>query len=499
MNPQEKLDLDLSMLPLHSLVVLGFSGGADSVVLLHALGQQRPDLTIYAAHIQHIDPDLAPDSAAVLAFCQKICRQWNCTLHVKTGRVDRAEGRGLEAAARHQRYQFWQELCEQFAAVALILGHHADDASETVLLNIFRGSGVKGLNGLRVLTPWQGRLLIRPLLNYRRAHLRAYAAAHDLAWFEDSFNQDLRFSRNLVRQKILPNIRQHWPELDDSLVRLSHHAQEAQEILDQVAQSDWRSTQDTDSQNSDQYGQNLRIAPTLSPARQKNLLRYWLHTHHILVPSHRTLNQWVEQIRVANAAPHPDDNRHTRWVLGDWVLGEYVFYYWRQRVWLTRSDTTPHPSKHQQTTHATHAIQAADDFFEPPMFSATMFDATAGLLSDDSVEVIAPIEWTGEPVYWMPQQQWISLTPIEMWQKLGPIRIRTRVHGDRLRTHPRQPRRDLKYLFQQQGIPPWQRHHYPVVVNASNEVLALPNIAVAAELWPSASATMNRASGVFRK
>ena len=152
---------------------VGYSGGPDSTVLLHAVARRWPG-QVTALHAQH---GLLPEAPAWLRHCEDTCARWNVPLHSEVLQV-KTDGRGLEAAARSARYA-WFERCVE-AGDVLLLAHHQDDQAETLLLRLLRGAGPEGLGAIpRVRSVGAGRL-IRPFLDLPRELLEAYAKGHGL-------------------------------------------------------------------------------------------------------------------------------------------------------------------------------------------------------------------------------------------------------------------------------------------------------------------------------
>jgi tRNA(Ile)-lysidine synthase len=198
-------------------LVVGLSGGADSTALLDALAwlAKRQAFRLVAAHLDH---GLRPESTEDAAACAALCRGLDVPLRV--GRADvraRAarDGKGLEAAARLERYAFLREVMGQEQAVAIAVAHTRDDQAETVLLRLLRGSAATGLGAMR---PRTGDLL-RPLLLVSRDEVLYHLANRGLVWREDATNLDLAFARNRVRHELLPLLCAFNPNLTSTLAR----------------------------------------------------------------------------------------------------------------------------------------------------------------------------------------------------------------------------------------------------------------------------------------
>ncbi|MFM8353679.1 MAG: tRNA lysidine(34) synthetase TilS, partial [Gammaproteobacteria bacterium] len=187
---------------------VGFSGGLDSSVLLHATCAARAARGEPAPHAIHVHHGLQPDADAWALHCTNEALRWGVTLRVSRVRV--ADAGSLEATARDARYALFRELLATPDA-ALLLAHHRDDQVETVLLRLLQGRGLYGMPRVRPLG--RGRVL-RPLLGMARADLIAYARQHQLAWVDDPSNAMLAADRNFLRQSVLPLLRTRFPELD---------------------------------------------------------------------------------------------------------------------------------------------------------------------------------------------------------------------------------------------------------------------------------------------
>jgi len=196
-------------------VVVALSGGADSVALLHLLrfSAGLPSLRLCAAHVDHA---MRPSSSGDADWVRGLCQAWNVPLHVC--RLDPPPR--TEAQARRLRYAFLEEVRREVGARWVLTAHHADDQAETVLFRAARGAGLGGLQGIRE-TRSPG--VWRPLLPFRRAELRAYAAACLLAWRDDPTNRD-PLVRNVLRSRVLPALEAVVPGAGGALAGLARHA-----------------------------------------------------------------------------------------------------------------------------------------------------------------------------------------------------------------------------------------------------------------------------------
>ncbi|MBX9912298.1 MAG: tRNA lysidine(34) synthetase TilS [Pseudomonadaceae bacterium] len=252
---------------------VAFSGGLDSTVLLHllaGLARREPLPPLRAMHIQH---GLQVAAEAWPAHCQQVCDELGVPLLQREVQV--LPGASLEQAARDARYASFVELLG--ADEVLLTAQHRDDQAETLLFRLLRGAGARGLAAMPASRPLGAGQLVRPLLAVSRAQLEAYASEHGLAWVEDPSNRDERFSRNFLRQQVLPLLTQRWSQALASMARSAAHLSEVQSLLDELAQADLAAIE-RDSRFAELPLPSLALAPLLglSAARQRNLLRYWL-------------------------------------------------------------------------------------------------------------------------------------------------------------------------------------------------------------------------------
>ena len=190
-------------------IIVGLSGGADSVSLLSALISLRDELKIelFAAHINHNLRGQASDNDE--AFVRALCKTWDMPLHVYQADVKghaAAEKLGIEEAARNLRYKYLNQAFIKCSADKIAVGHNQDDNAETVLLNLFRGAGLRGLCGI---PPISSRI-IRPLLTISRDKIETYAQENNLQYITDQTNASTDYTRNHLRNKVIPDIKEHF-------------------------------------------------------------------------------------------------------------------------------------------------------------------------------------------------------------------------------------------------------------------------------------------------
>jgi tRNA(Ile)-lysidine synthase len=211
-----------SMIQIGDAVLVGVSGGPDSVALVHILRALAPKygLKLAIAHLNHGLRQNASDSDQ--AFVTALAEKFQMPLYAEKQDVrhyKKSRHLSVEEAARQVRYRFYHRSASEFGYDKIALGHHADDNAEQVLMAMLRGSGPLGLAGI---PPVRADHIIRPLINLRRSELLDYLASQNLDYVEDSSNRDLRLLRNKIRSRLIPELQAEYnPKCVDSLNRMA--------------------------------------------------------------------------------------------------------------------------------------------------------------------------------------------------------------------------------------------------------------------------------------
>jgi len=402
---------DSLILHLHSLPAVphyrvAYSVGLDSHVLLHALAARRDRLPgeLGAVHVNHGLHTAAADWAK---HCEAVCHALDVPLVGLTADGRPGAGDSPEAAARAARYTALAHWLP--AGHGLLTAQHRDDQAETLLLQLLRGSGVKGLAGMPAVAKLGSGLLLRPLLDFSRSELRAYADSHRLQWVEDPSNTDTGLDRNYLRQHIVPALRRRWPAVAQTLARSAQHCAEADRILEQVASTDMEGL-------AGPAGDTLALAGVqrLSPERQRNALRYWLQARCGAAPSTAVLSRILHDV----LAGRPDSSPCVRWA--DNEVRRY-----RDRLFLVRQRPAGHPGQ--------RLSWSLNGNLELP--------GSGGMLHASHA--------TGRGLR-------ANAIP-------GPVEVAFRQGGERCRPAGRPHHHSLKKLFQEHGIPPWERPRIPLI------------------------------------
>jgi tRNA(Ile)-lysidine synthase len=253
---------------------VGFSGGLDSTVLLHALVeiQAQAEFSVRAINVNH---GLHPDAPLWANHCAAVCGRLGIPFDSFPVSVE-SRGEGIEAAARQARYGVFKS--EVRTGEVLLTAHHADDQLETLLLALARGSGVRGLASMPALQPFGRGFHARPLMDVDRESLRSWATAQRLEWIEDASNQDSSFDRNYLRLVVVPTLRNRWPAIAHAGARSAQHLGEAAGLLDGLAEHDCNDVVVKGCVH-------VRKLESLPSARRRNVLRLWLRQNGARAPS----------------------------------------------------------------------------------------------------------------------------------------------------------------------------------------------------------------------
>jgi tRNA(Ile)-lysidine synthase len=422
----ERVSAQIAQLfPAHSSIMIGLSGGVDSVVLLHLLKglSARFSWQLSALHVHH---GISRNADEWARFCADLCARHHIPLRVEHVDIAPLRAQGTEAAARKLRHAaFARQSCD-FVALA----HHADDQVETSLLQLLRGAGVRGASAMPQLAERTGSVpLVRPLLHCSRQEILDYATAHQLHWIEDESNADDSYPRNFLRHRVLPLLGERFPAYRDTLARSARHFAEASSLLDELAQQDAALTIE---------GKTLAVAvlQALSPPRAKNLLRYFFHIAGAPMPQEVQLDDMLRQLRGAR------EDAAVCIAYGNWQVRRY-----------------------QGKVYALRALAEFDRSLELPWHGEAGLDWPAL----NTQLHFKHTESTG-----------ISLTKLQR----APVTLRLRQDGETLRPHPNGPMRTLKNLLQERKIPPWYRDRLPLLY-CGEELVGAPGIAIAAEYQAS--------------
>jgi tRNA(Ile)-lysidine synthase len=448
----DALGAALSAQPAHARIAIAYSGGLDSSVLLDAAVRMAGAARCIALHVHH---GLSPNADAWLAHAEATARALGVSFDVRRVDVARDDASGIEAAARDARYRALDAMCAAHGASSLWLAQHADDQAETVLLQLLRGAGLAGLAAMApVHTAAGGVPRVRPLLALLRAQLEQYARARGLNWVEDESNADTRYARNALRRDVMPALAAHFPGFRDALARSAAHAASAQQLLDELAQIDLR-----DASRDDGRSLSHDALVSLDDARALNLLRYWMRTLDMPTASAARMADALRQLRDV----HEEGGDHGLRVdhAGRRLRSYRGLVFWDEQNDARPSDDARKPAE---------LTWRGQEIWRVPQWRGTF--------------VFAPSD-AGDP----------DAVPETVLMR-APLVARARTGGERMRNPAAGISRTLKNLFQEGGVPAWERD-VPLLF-AGDTLLYVPRIGVNRSAWqPSAAA--GTVSGRWRR
>ncbi len=340
-----------------------------------------------AVHVHH---GLSPNADAWAVFCRRLCKRLGVPLTVKKVKVVR-RGEGLEAAARSARYKAFSELKTD----CIVLAHNLDDQAETVLMNLLRGTGLRGARGMLPASAFRDKTVLRPLLGMSRRQIETYARRRGLEWIEDESNSDEALTRNFIRRRLAPVLEQKYPRWRENLARAARHFARRE-------------------------------------ARAQDLLRKFLQAKGLRAPSEAKLLEMLKQLASK----------------GSRTLIEHDGV--RLRVYRGK------------------------------------------VIEDRGGGAVSPIAWKGERRLAIPELggelRFRHARGKGIAASAKPLRVRLRSGGERLQPDPRRPRRTLKNLFQEAGVPPWERERLPLLFHG-DDLVWVPGLGVDARYQAAENAS----------
>jgi len=418
-NLIKAVDDFLGSLPPNQHVLVAYSGGVDSTVLLHLLWRLNPHyrFELGAIHVHHGLNEAADDW---VRHCQKICLDWSIPLKINYIRDKVGKGESIEAWARERRRAIFKANLDR-ADKWIVTAQHQNDQAETLLLQLFRGSGGRGLAAMPARKAMAAGYLARPLLAVPRHDIMQYAQRHELRWVEDSSNQHMNFDRNYLRQQIWPLISQRWPSAAVTLGRSAELLARQNRVLDGYCEQLLDSV-------SDAGGSRLLLAElsAMNEDTQLLLLRYWLRQRGVRVPGSRRLRAGLAMLLGAGDSANP---------CLEWANAKLARY--RQHLYLLQGQH-PLPTAMEITPGQTLSIAGLGQFRLEPGFPGFV-------LSEPHL-----------------------------------LQVRFRRGGERLALQRGGPHRELKKLLQEWGVAPWLRQRLPLLYRG-DQLLAVADLAIAAE------------------
>lgn len=402
---------------------LGYSGGVDSHVLLHlcaSITALRSKIT--AVYVHH---GLQAEADGWAEHCQKIAQQ--CAVKFKVLRVNALpmQGESPEEAARNARYAALKTLID--TDCALLVAQHREDQLETVLLQLFRGSGLRGLSGMPETMAFGQGIMLRPLLNVAKQEILDYAGMHHLQWIEDPSNAQSDYDRNFLRNDILPLLKQRWSALDKTVARSAMHCANAEILMAKTASQWFLSVFDANDKSL-----VLSAVQQFDQQQQVHIIRKWFRYLNLKMPSQAFVERIFLEVIAARGGSDPI------------LVGQGMsIRRYRDKLYCLKQI--------QQTILA--------DISWPNALTFVTLSDNRLLSCVSASDGIAEGYWQN-----------------------ARIDVRFRVGGEKISLPNRAGHHTLKKLFQESGIPPWERLSMPLIY-LDNKLAAVGDKWISAEFY----------------
>ncbi len=417
--------LDQSALKPRSRLVVAFSGGVDSRVLLELAAQYAKShhIECCAVHVHH---GLSKNADYWAEQCQTWCDALSVPLFIERVSLDIRRGESVEKLARDARYQAFKKHIRQ--GDVLVTGQHIDDQVETFLLALKRGSGPKGLSSMAKVMPFANAYIVRPLLSVTRTDIEGAARDMALTWVEDESNQDVRFDRNFIRHQVTPALTKRWPSFRESVSRSAQLCAEQELLLDELLEPHLQQALGGN------QSQSMSIAALSqhSDLLRARLLRMWLNLCNQPMPSQKQLKLIWDEVACAQADANPK-----------LVLNEVEVRRFNHQLYVVKE--TKDLSNWQSDISMEESLVLPDDLGEIHLISA----ASDGVSNQCDA-------------------QRFSLNTTS-----GTLRVIFNPEG--LSAHPvgRGHSRKLKKLFQEYQVPSWLRRRTPILMDGDRVIAVL--------------------------
>ncbi|MCL1067117.1 tRNA lysidine(34) synthetase TilS [Shewanella olleyana] len=422
-----------SVSPNQPKLVLAYSGGVDSECLaygLSAFAQQHPHIPCLLVHVHH---GLSDNADTWVDHCLAQANKYQLPIQIERVNLTKSPRQSLEAIARDARYNVFKKYLNQ--GDILLTAHHQDDQLETVLLALKRGQGPKGLAAMGAIQPFnQHSWIVRPLLDISRAQIESFATSVELKHIEDESNQDEQFDRNFLRQDIIPRLKQRWPSIAVTASRSANLCAQQQIVIEQEVNN--RLPAFIDITVGGKYPAfKLLELKSESPQWQSLLLRGYIQSQKLPLPSHSQLEQILDQ--VLNAADDAKVDVH---------CGDYSIKRFAGRAYIV-----PVANENSLKAQQTNTIDELSAFI-----------TGSGSEGANSLGV---------------QEYQVTLSHDGVRLRLPNTEKVSVVFGakgsTRCQPHFRDKGRELKKIWQELAVPPWQRNQTPLVFYNDNLVAAL--------------------------
>ena len=404
-------------------IYIGYSGGVDSHVLLH-LCASITDLKdkITAVYVHH---GLQVEAESWAGHCKITAESLGVNFVLLRVNAVAGQGESPEEAARNARYQALKSLIG--ANDVLLVAQHRDDQLETVLLQLFRGSGLRGLSAMPERMAFGLGLMLRPLLNVSKPAINDYAKIHALSWVDDPSNLSNDYDRNFLRNAVLPLLKQRWPACDKTVARSARHCADAQLVVSEHADALFRGVFTG-------VDRTLCISQLklVNNIQQALIIREWFRVLNLKMPAQAFIERLQSEVISAREDADPV------------LSGQgYCVRRYRDKLYCLKA--------------------TAPEIVRESIWS----------VRQTSLRIS-----THQRLFWVRSSTGISC---EQWQK-SIISVKARSGGEKMSLPKRKGHHSLKNLFQEAGIPPWERDAIPLIY-LDNKLAAVGDLWISADFY----------------
>lgn len=427
-------------------ILIGVSGGPDSIALLHGLHQlsEKNKWSLFVVHVNH--QLRGEESERDACYVQDCCRKWGIPCQVEKVDVQgvlQTEGGNRQAIARTLRYDAFRRTAKRWQLKKLALAHHADDQVETILMRFLRGTGVTGLAGMERLREWDGIQLIRPMLSISRQAIESYCEEEELSPRLDQSNFSLDYTRNRIRLQLLPILTSYNSQVKEAILQLSEMIREEENVWEELVQQ--AMSQVVKEKNDWSYTMEVSSFLHLPVALQRRIGKLILNCL-LKQGNHEVTLESVEQLRKLAAHSSPSASIH----LPGNLKAERNYHLLRLSL--------PHAESKQKPPQA-----------PPPSVHLAVPGTTLLPGFMGRIEAIV----SDRPI---PMQQKSSDWAVFDADRLhAPIMVRSRKPGDRMTCFGLDGTKKIKNVLMEAKIPRQARDHYPLVT-AEEEIIWVPGV-----------------------
>jgi len=404
-------------------VFIAYSGGVDSHALLHMMSLNTSiKANITAVYVNH---GLQAEAVEWAEHCAKVALNLGVAFKCLNVNAQRVARESQEEVARNARYQALKSLLEE--GDVLLLAQHREDQMETVMLQLFRGAGVQGLSGMPVKCAFGAGQMCRPLLDVSQQEINDYAQQYNLDWVEDSSNQCDDFDRNFLRNQVFPQLKKRWPALDKTVSRSARHCAASDSLAKSVVKVLFEQLYDLGDETLD-----ITELLKLEMLKQQLVVRQWFNVLQLRMPAEKTVQRIINEVANAQVSASPQ------------VQGRgYRVRRYRNKLFCLKNDISTDIPLQMEWVNGLKKINYAN-------YHLAIVDSTIGLSK-------------------------------VIWDK-SEVVIKFRTGSEKIKLPGRVGHHTLKKLFQEQGVPPWQRGVIPLIY-LDNDLAAVGNLWISVDFF----------------